>query len=706
MIRIFFFLLLAITPALAQRKGKATPIRQRPTSSTLANLSIPDTTHYRTAALAKPYGDSIFVRWAPDNATLWRTAVVRGSGYLLTRRSVTADGKLVLDYQKRIRPWTIDQWKQRCGPRDTLAGACVQLLYGKRDLGVSTGEMSLNKALRQHEQNQYELALVLLEADVNARHAQGLGLGFMDKDVKQNTTYVYYLMPLVDDTKMPVEPGQTMVRNESPEPRIPFINLRGESGDRQVRVTWDRKIADMAYTAFLIERSTDGGRTFRRLTKRPWIQSPTKELNLLYAYTDSTARNYQPYQYRVVGITPFGEQSLPSPVLTVRSVDQTPPARVEKVEVSHLGGSRVRVNWTHLKPPGDLRGYQISKAASIEGPFAELTRKPLPKSQKTFTDTTAIPYQPAFYRVTAIDTSGNESSSLPIYCTFKDTKGPAKPKGLQGYIDTTGFVRIVWDANPEPDLLGYAVVMANDPAHIFTARTNGYLALSLFNDQTELNTLSKRLCYRVIAYDKNHNPGPPSEILILTRPDRVRPVPPIFTRYVASDTAMNLSWAPSSSNDVREQRLLRRGADTERWVEVAKLLPSQTAYADKNVKSNSTYTYALMAIDSAGLRSDVSPVLNLKTLGMAIRPVTNLTPRLAADGKSIILNWKYPNELCRFVIYRAGASEPLHTYNAVNREFAFTDKAIQKGQYEYAIKVVYQDGRESGLSNRVKIDVK
>ncbi|GAB4033179.1 fibronectin type III domain-containing protein [Spirosoma gilvum] len=705
MIRIAFLLLLTLTPALAQRKNRTAPASPGPTSSTLANLAIPDTTRYRTMVLAKGYGDSVFVRWAPDNATLWRAANVRGGGYLLTRRSINTEGKLVLDYQKAIRPWTIDQWKQRCGPRDTLAGACVQLLYGKRDLRNSTGEITLNKALRQHEQNQYELALVLLEADVNARHAQGLGLGFMDKDVKKGTTYIYALLPLVTDQKMPVDLGKTMVRNEAPEPRTPFIELRGESGDRQVRVTWDRKITDMAYTAFLVERSTDGGRTFRRLTRRPWIQPPTKELNLVYAYTDSTARNYQPYQYRVIGITPFGEQSLPSPVLTVRSVDQTPPSRVEKIDVSHLGGSRVRINWTHLKPPGDLRGYQISKAASIDGPFVSLTRKPLAANKRTFTDSTAIPYQPAFYQVIAVDTSGNENPSLPIYCTFNDTKGPAKPKNLQGYIDTTGFVRIVWDPNPETDLLGYAVVMANDPAHIFTARTSGYLALSLFNDQTELNTLSRRLCYRVIAYDKNHNPSQPSDILILTRPDRVRPEPPIFTRYVASDTAMNLVWARSSSTDVREQLLLRRGAPTERWHEVARLSPAHTTYADKLVKSNTAYTYALMSVDSAGLRSDVSPVLDLKTLTLSAQPVTNLTTRLSADGKQVILSWKYPNDLCRFVIYRASMPSPLRTYNAVNREQTFTDKAIQKGKYEYAVKVIYQDGRESGLSNRVKIDI-
>ncbi len=671
-----------------------------------------DTTVYRVMIMGKAYGDSIAVRWAPDQATLWRAAL-RGEGYLLTRRSIGPDGKLKVDYQKTIRPWTIEEWKQKAGPRDTLAGLCVQLLYGKKsDVDLSDG-ITLGKALRQHEQNQLGFALALIQADVNPIHARGLGLGFLDKDVKPGILYRYYIYPLLPPsppvnnkpTGLPVEAGQTSVINLPASERPAMIPLQYEAGDRVVRVSWDRGIADNLFTAYYVERSADAGKTFRRLTRRPWLQPPDSRRADRITYIDSTARNYQPYLYRVIGITPFGELSIPS-TLTVRSVDQTPPALVQQVKVKHTGGSKVQINWTYPNRPGDFKGYQVSKGMKIEGPFVSLTPKLLPANQLTFTDTTAIPYLPAFYRVTAVDTTGNESPSLPVQCSFLDTKGPAKPKGLQGYVDTTGFVRIVWDTSPEADLLGYAVVMANDPAHVFTPRTGNYLAVSVFNDTTSLQTLSRRLCYRVIAYDRNYNPSEPSDVLILQRPDRIPPVPPILTHYVASDSALTLEWAKSSSSDVREQILLRRSAATERWTEVAKIGSAVTRYADVTVKSGMPYTYALVAVDSSGLRSAVSPVLDLKTLPMSVKAPQNLSAMLSADKKTIVLTWKYPNALCRYIIYRANAPDPMKSYGAVNRETTFTDRQPGKGKNEYVIKVINPDGRESGLSNRVIIDMK
>lgn len=693
----------------AQAQGTKPALRQ---GAQPAGTNDSDTTVYRMMIMGKAYGDSIAIRWAPDQATLWRAAL-RGEGYLLTRRSVGADGKLKVDYQKTIRPWTIDEWKQKAGPRDTLAGLCVQLLYGKKSDVDLTGGITLGKALRQHEQNQLAFALALIQADVNPVHARGLGLGFLDKDVKPGILYRYYIYPLLPPsppvnnrpTGLPVEAGQTSVVNLPATERAEMIPLQYEAGDRVVRVSWDRAIADNLFTAYYVERSADAGKTFRRLTRRPWLQPPDSKRADRITYIDSTARNYQPYLYRVVGITPFGERSLPA-TITVRSVDQTPPALVQQVKVKHMGGSKVQVNWVYPNRLGDFKGYQVSKGMKIEGPFVSLTPKLITGNQLTFTDTTAIPYLPAFYRVTAVDTSGNESPSLPVQCSFIDTKGPAKPKGLQGYVDTTGFVRLVWDTSPEADLLGYVVVMANDPDHVFTPRTSNYLAVSVFNDTTSLQTLSRRLCYRVIAYDRNYNPGEPSDILILQRPDRIAPVPPVLTRYVASDSAMTVEWAKSSSTDVREQILLRRSATTERWTEVAKMAPGITRYADLTVKSSTPYTYALVAVDSSGLRSPVSPVLDLKTLPMSVKAAQNVSASLSADGKNIVLNWKHPNALCRYIIYRANSPEPLRSYGAVNRETTFVDRQPRKGKNEYAVKVINPDGRESGLSNRVTIDMK
>jgi fibronectin type 3 domain-containing protein len=127
---------------------------------------------------------------------------------------------------------------------------------------------------------------------------------------------------------------------------------------------------------------------------------------------------------------------------------------------------------------------------------------------------------------------------------------------------------------------------------------------------------------------------------------------------------------------------------------------------DMNVKSGIDYAYALVAVDSAGLRSEQSFPLNTRTLRSSPKPISNLTVRVDPSQKSTSLTWSYPRTDVRFVVYRSLALAGLRSYEAVNRQTTFADTRVSAGQYEYAVRVIYPDGTQSGLSNRVKIEVK
>ncbi|GAB3801989.1 hypothetical protein GCM10028819_30380 [Spirosoma humi] len=698
----FCYLLVGLTTvSLAQRQPKATPSAKsaKPRSATATvSDSLP---RARVGALARSYGDSVVVRWAPDNALLFKAAT-RGGGYRVMRMSQAPGQGLQLDYTRTVAPWSVDEWKQRFSPRDSLAGACLQVLWGKNE--VVRGEATFDQILRQKQQADLRLMMGLTLADVNPRYARAMGLGMTDTDVKRGVTYIYSIAPLVNQQQNPADSALVSVTNTGPLPRLQMLPVVGQSGDRVIKLLWNRDLADREFTAYYIERSDNNGQTFRRITRRPWIQPIDGPNKQDITFQDSLAQNYRSYQYRVIGLNPFGEQSLPT-VVTVRGVDRTPPGAVSQLKAEHLGGSRVRLTWQHTKAPADLSGYLIGKATAIDGQYTPLITTTLPASQRTFTDTTAIPSLQAYYVVVALDTAKNASPSSPAYCMFTDKSGPTQPKGLKGYIDSTGFVRIVWERSKEPDLMGYKVLMANDPTHLFIPVTKTYQSVAFFDNTTSLNTLTKRLYYRVVAYDRSYNPSPASAILTLTRPDKVRPSAPAIKSYVASDTTVQLTWVNSASDDVFQQRLLRRGASTERWHELARLPRRQTSYVDASIKANESYQYTLIAVDSAGLQSPESYPLTVRTLQTRTQPAQQLRASLTTDQKAVVLNWKLPNDLARYVIYRGDNGQPLRSYDAVNREHTFTDKAIPKGRYEYAVKVIYQDGRESGLSNRVKIDI-
>lgn len=705
-IQVLLISLLAGTDALAQQKTPTKapangPATTQPQTLTATNAD----NQFELSAMGRAFGDSVVVRWAPHSIILYRD-INRNGGYILTRRSLQPNGRLQVDFQKDIKAWTLDEWKQRVPRTDSIAGACVQLMYGKSSILKSAKDpVTLDKLMQQKSQDEFQLMFLLLLADENLRHAEGMGLGYVDRSVKKGTQYFYYLTPKYDGRLLSVESQKVLVMNDGHYRRPQMPDVRAEQFDRAVKLIWDRQVSEQLFSAYYVERSLDGGRTFKRLNRLPYNQAPVHSEQQIYSYVDSIQRNYIKYQYRVVGISPFAERSTPSPVLTAQGIDLTPPIGVKNVKATHMGGSKVRLTWEQPGQSPDFAGYIIARGTDENSPLTPLVKQPLGKAAREYIDETANPYEKAFYKVMAIDTARNVNPSLPAFCIFKDVKGPAKPKNLQGYIDTTGFVRVIWDPNAEPDLLGYAVLMANQADHIFTVRTSSYLPTSVFDDQTTLQTLSKKLYYRVIAYDKNYNPSPPSDILELARPDKVPPTSPVINGYTASDTAIQIRWVASISEDVREQILFKRRAITENWRQVSKLNPTQTAYTDQDVKADTDYSYMLIAVDSAGLRSPESFPLNTSTLQIIPRPVQQLTAKIGVNGSSVTLNWKHPDQYARYIIYRSSIPNPLHSYNAVNREQTFTDKAVQKGQYEYAVKVIYQDGRESGLSNRVKIDV-
>jgi uncharacterized protein len=699
------FLSLVVAPlAVAQQPAsRPAPTRSIP-KSTRPPASIDTSNHFRVALLARSYGDSVVLRWAPNNALLFRAAV-RGGGYRLTRRSIGSDKKLKTDFSVTVTPWPIDEWKQKAGPRDTLAGVCVQILYGKSSVLKAGEGVTLDKLVQQKTQDDLRLMIGLTLADANARHAEGMGLRFTDRKVEKGAIYFYSVYPLANPTDYPTATEKATVINNGPTERPAMIPVRAEAADRVVTLHWDRLITEEQFSAYYIERSADGGRSFRRLNKRPWLQASVARFAKEYEYKDSVAQNYRPYQYRVIGITPFAELSKPSPMLTVQAVDKTPPVAVSNLKTKHQNGTRVDVSWQYGKAPADLAGFAVGRGNSVAGPFAPVTEQLLPPGTTTFIDPNADPYETTYYVVVAVDTAQNASSTPPVLCVFRDVKGPAKPKNLQGYIDTTGLVRVVWEPNPERDIMGYTVLFANDPTHVFTPATADFLPVSTFDDRTTLSTLTRHLYYRVIAFDQSRNPSPPSDILKLTRPDKVPPMPPAIKSFVASDTSISLTWLLSASDDVREQHILRRNEPTERWRELAKLSANQFTFSDTTVKNRTNYEYAVVAIDSSGLRSAESFPLVVRTPSTYPRPAHQLSASLTPDRKAVILNWKLPNDYARYIIYRAEAGKPLMSYDAVVRERTFTDRRVAKGQYNYAVKVIYQDGTESGLSNKTTINI-
>lgn len=655
---------------------------------------------YKVGLLVKAFGDSVVVRWAPDKPELFREAL-RG-GYLLTRRSIQEDNSQTVDFQVLVKPWNVDTWLKNTSKNDTLAAACAQLVNGKNTPLKSDEAITLDKIMQQQNQSDMRMTMAIILADIKPIYAMGMALGFIDKNVKTGKRYTYFLKPLVNPYRFSVEVAATYILNDKETDAEQMVPIHVTSGEHSVQLAWERALAETKFSSYFFERSENGGKTFKRVNQIPWLQPMENALTQTIIYTDSVKENYKNYQYRVLGITPFGEL-ISSETVTGQGIDKTPPPPAMRMQAKYLGKGNVKIKWDYDKAPADLAGFVIGKSNSMDGVFVPVHSQPLAPGQREAIDSTVS--GSCYYKIVALDTAKNLGSGLPVYCIVNDHKGPSKPKNLQGYIDSTGVIKIIWDANPEPNIYGYKVLSANATDHVFIPKSNGFLAIPGFIDTTTVYTLTRKKYYRVVAYDNNYNPSEPSEILALTRPDMVPPIAPVISSYTVTDSAIAVKWSLSPSADVKEQHLMRRGKRTERWKLLATLGPGQNEYFDKTMKGESDYGYALMTIDSAGLKSDLSFPLNVTTPRLTPAVVQGLRAFLNPD-KSVSLYWDYTIPNCKYAIYKSLDKGNLYSYDSVYDNREFRDKRPEKGFTKYAVKVIYQDGRQSKLSSTIDVNVK
>ncbi len=665
--------------------------------------------------IARSYGDSVVLRWAPAKATLWYFA--NKSGYSMLRYEVR-NKQIVLSTRVKltavpIKPWTLDEWKQKAGQNDSLAAACAQVLYGKSKAeapGKKKEEgMSLQEALNKKYELENEHALALFLADQSPFLATGLGLRYTDKSIVKGKSYAYAVFALTDPVVIKSDTSGVLINTAEviTPPEMPTINV--EESDRKVKFTWNRQIASSDFSGYYYERSDDGGKTFKRLNRRPFVQlTPEQQVtpNSTIELNDSLPVNYRRYYYRIIGITPFGDLGKPSPDIPVMGRDKTAPSPPENVAAKNTGKANVLVTWTKKIKEPDFAGFLVGRGEKASGPFVPLNLSPLVTSVTEFTDTSALAHGTNYYVVSAIDTAGNAGTSIPAYVVMLDSIPPAKPVGLEGKIDSTGIVHLKWKLGSEPDLMGYLVYKANDLSHSFTVVSNDFVVANAFTDSITVLTLTKKVYYKIVAFDRNRNPSIYSDVLELLRPDMIAPVSPVFTNFLVTDTSVFLKWVNSSSHDVVSQILYRREKG-KNWEPYIKLDMNVSSFNDNKVNKQTWYEYALEAVDDAGLHSKKSFPMNVRVYDSGKRKeITDFNVIKSEDGKSLQLSWKYPEKGDSwFVIYRSVNGKDKMTYkNIPSDQHAFIDANLNKGIYQYSIKAVYKDGGESLLIKSTNVD--
>jgi hypothetical protein len=677
--------------------------------------------------VGRGYPDHVVLRYFPTSPSLLNKANL--SGYIIEKavyKPGIANAKLVYTPLKGspFKRWADDVWEQniRAVDRaDTITGKMAGLAMVLTGTNVKAGTDDVMagglKSLMEERDNQdMKFAFILIAANRSAAAAQGVALRVSDNDVKAGVTYVYRVRINEPGVNNLAEAAYVKVKSDSFNARYLINNkaVKVTEGDQKINFTFpDSK----DYYAFNIDRSDDGGATYKRITGTPKVKLTPRGYTgkTDFGFTDSGLVNYKKYSYRILVATPFADD-LPLADFVAMPRDKTPPPSPFLKTATHVKPKQVELIW-ETTPAPDLKGFAIKRSNAIKGKYTLISKALLPNAARSYIDETFDATGNNYYTVEAIDTAGNVSNSFPAYVTLIDSIPPDMPVITSAKIDTAGKIDIKIKPNTEKDFIGYQLLKANARDHEFSVVTETYKdslgkVTFLLKDSTTLNTLTKNIYYQVVAFDSHFNQSKPSKIIELKKRDTIPPVSPLITNFNITDSTVVLTFADSPSEDVVNNVLLRREVGKPKYDTVFNNRNKQvTTFIDKKITGGREYEYAMIAKDDGGLSSKITNTIVLKTqLNNRIPPLV-ISGNYDAQTKKIALSFKVDNKLknrkLKVEIYkRASLTAGWIAYKMIdlvpNKAFLDDTEGGQQSMF-YTVRLADDNKNNSIFSNELEV---
>lgn len=647
---------------------------------------------------AAVYKDTAYIRWVPASYEVWKTGIQQG--YIVERFTLdaymdlgsNAPGKGTLLTTAPMKPMPkADAGWNALKQREPLAALVYEEIYAAKPLPADAAK----RKTAQDISFGYAMKACDYSPDVAAAH----GLLIKDAGLQRGEVYVY----LVYVNNSPaLKPGMGKADpKQNSAPAVAKPGIRG--GNKFAMLGFDASTTRSDYAGYIIERSADSVK-FERVNKNLLVfaVSDAEQNKTELYYKDSLPQNGKPYWYRVRGWSYFGFEGAPSPAVRVRGREEW-TLFPEIDSCFSTDNKTATLKWKI--PAGmnmqQLKQFTVMRGNNAGGPFTALQNaKSLSASTTRFTD--ANPQLTNYYLVAAISADNDTAFSYPALLQLADEEPPAAPENVTGTVDSNGVVMLSWSAVDAADLKGYRVFRCNSLREEFVEITDSLITQNTFRDSIATKTLTREVYYTVRAVDRVYNNSANAKPTRLKRPDKVPPVAPVFVSAVHNDSAIVLRWIRSSSNDVREVKLLRTTSGKQPvLVNTFTAADTTTQFTDTQAPAGADYVYQFICTDSAGNKSSsASPqVIFRPRIRVALKDVS---VKLDPEKKQVNISWAPPTEeVDRYIIYRATENQPMRTFETLpGNSTSFTDNRISLGNtYQYRIKAIYKSGAETVLTS-------
>ncbi|GAA4279018.1 fibronectin type III domain-containing protein [Aquimarina mytili] len=655
--------------------------------------------------VARVQKGKVLLRWAVSTSSAWLKA--NKHGYKIDRYTVSRDGQLLSPPVKTtltsvpLLPYPVAQWEEAVNTND-YAAILAQALYGE-GFQVEQMEGGLAQIINKSREIEQRFSFGLYAADMNFEAAKMGGLGFEDTNIVSGEEYLYSVETLVPVDLLKIEPGSVSVKVKDPEPLPVPLDLYAVPNDKNILLTWEYEMFKGIFTSYYLERS-ENGNDFQRLGDTPLVNlndrpgSPAKRM----FYVDTLSQNNKTYYYRVKGISPFGEISPPSEVVSGQGIKKLSAVpHISRHTFDASGG--VNIQWDFPKETeNEITGFELDWAAQEKGPY-KTVKTGISKSSRNTTYSEPEPSN--YFRVTALGKNNQKTTSLTAFVQTIDSIPPAAPVGVVGIVDSLGVVKLNWTANTEKDFLGYRVFRGNLEKEELSQITISPVGENTFQDTIQVKSLNSKVFYQVVAVDKRFNMSDYSEKLALKKPDVVPPSSPVFKEYKVQRKGVFIEWINSTSDDVVSHKLYRQNVkmSEQGWQSIF-VTDTVTSYTDSSVEAATKYRYAIFAEDDSGLQSAPSTPITItsqkSTDAELIKGFSLVADRV---NKNISISWrKMPKEVIEIIIYKSKKEgKPVlfkQMPNTINR---IVDSSISPGNtYVYSLKAITKNGNHSKVETK------
>lgn len=660
--------------------------------------------------VARAQPDKILLRWAPTSSVVWELA--NKYGYTIERYTVLKDSVLldprefVVMTPPLVKPRPQAEWETQIDT-DDYAAVAAQAIFGETFELSQNYDKDIFQIAQKTQERDQRFSFALFAADQSFKAAELSGLGIADFDVDERETYLYRVFANIPVETYQVDTAVVYLSNKNVSP-LPQINdVEAEFGDKGVVLSWNKSLTDRFYNSFIVEKSVGGEDSFRSISDKPIINAYSGEEEGVDSYfkLDTLEENNRLYEYRIIGITPFGEKGPPSAVIegmgkpTVDAV-----AGISRHEID--AESRAKIYWQYPKAKESLiDGFVLQVAAKQEGPYRRINEESIKKSTRSYM--VERPRGTGYYRVGLLLGDQVLNASFPYLVQLEDSIAPVQPRNFSSAITKEGVVSISWDENKEEDLWGYRVYRSNFRKSEFAEITSDPIPSNFLSDTVAVENLTEKVYYKVVAVDLRDNRSGQSEIIEIDKPDLIPPAPPVFKAMESREEGAWMSWHPSSSSDLDGYMVFRGVTGTSSWELVANLPQSVNFFLDTTAIAGKTHIYTIVTFDDAGLESDpIKPIRVGRLLKEVNLEFLRFDGRVEREKKRIVLFWKLEgSELGQIQIYRGIGDQPVSLYKTVRDTDQFVDEQVRQNlRYSYQLKAVLVNGKGGGFSK--KLDVK